>query len=72
MGDVTRGNGLIELSGLRATNLDVEVDRERHRDYRINLIRARMLEHQPRFVVFYGLSYREFYERIAGRRISIP
>jgi hypothetical protein len=57
---------LIELSVLRATNLDVEVDRERHRDYRINLIRTRMLEQQPRFVVFYGVSYREFYERIAG------
>ncbi len=29
-----------------------------------------MLEHQPRFVVFYGLSYREFYERIAGGRFN--
>ncbi len=71
MWGMSRGEtALIELSGLRATNLNVEVDRERHRDYRINLIRTRMLEHQPRFVVFYGLSYREFYERIAGGRFD--
>jgi hypothetical protein len=63
-GSLCGETALIELSALRATNLDIEVDRERHRDYRINHIRNRMREHRPRFVVFYGLSYREFYERI--------
>lgn len=57
---------VIELSALRATTLDVEVDRERHRAYRIDHIRARMLQYRPKFVLFYGLMYRKFYERIAG------
>ncbi len=38
--------------------LNVQVDRMAHRDERIELIRSRLDEHHPRFVVFYGRTYR--------------
>jgi hypothetical protein len=50
---------LIELSAVNARSLSVHVaERESHRAERIATIRRRMEEHQPEFVVFYGVRYR--------------
>ncbi len=57
---------LIEVSALHAPNLGANVDRLAYRDERIATIRERLTEHEPRFVILYGVGYREIYERIAG------
>lgn len=58
---------LIELSSVNAKSLSVSVpERERHREERIETIRRRMMENSPKFVVFYGVSYRNDYENVAG------
>jgi hypothetical protein len=57
---------LIELGALHAPSLASEVDRVEYRDERIALVRERLLEHEPVFALFYGLTYREEYERVIG------
>ena len=57
---------LIELSGLAARSLRVAIDRDRFREERIEVIRQRMLESKPVFVVMYGLNEKLHWEKIAG------
>lgn len=57
---------LIEVSGLHSPALGMNTDRGAYRKERIATIRERMAEYKPRFVVFYGLGYRDVYERING------
>lgn len=58
---------LIELSAVNAPSLSVHVaERERHRTKRIATIRRRMEENTPKFVVFYGVTYRGEYEKVVG------
>jgi len=57
---------VIELSAHHAVNMDVDVERMAHRDDRISLIRRRLDEHRPTFVVFYGKTYQSEYERVIG------
>jgi hypothetical protein len=58
---------LIELSAVNAPNLSVQVaERESHRAKRIATIRRRMEENTPKFVVFYGVTYRGEYEKVVG------
>ena len=45
---------VIELSGLAAHNLTIERDRESFLDRRIQIIRSRIEEYEPEFVVLYG------------------
>ena len=37
---------------------------------RIQLIQKLIDEHQPRFVVMYGTSYRKLWERLLGRKLN--
>jgi hypothetical protein len=61
---------LIDLSAVNAPSLSIDVpERESHRVERIATIRRRMEENRPKFVVFYGTSYRKEYGK--GRRRSI-
>lgn len=55
-----------ELSALAANSLATERDRETFRRERAEHIRERLLEHQPKFVIMYGLGARFWYQRIAG------
>lgn len=57
---------LAELSALAANSLSVERDRTAFRRERCKLLRTRLLENGPRFVVMYGLGARDSYEQIAG------
>lgn len=66
LGCVRDETALIELSAHHAVNLSIWTDRTAYRDERIELIRSRLDEHHPRFVMFYGRTYRAEYERITG------
>jgi hypothetical protein len=58
---------LIDLSAIAAPNLGVIVpEREQNRPKRIEMIRQRMSEHNPKFVLFYGVGYRDDYSKVAG------
>jgi hypothetical protein len=57
---------IIELSAHHAVNLGVRVERAAYRNERIALIRHRLDEHAPSFVVFYGRTYQAEYERLIG------
>ncbi len=56
----------IELSGIAARNMSTSVNRILFRQERIELIRRRLIEHQPVFLVMYGASPRADWEQIAG------
>lgn len=58
---------VIELSGLPANSFRVDRDRKCFRKERIQVIRERILEYKPKFVVMYGLSDKPSWEEIAGR-----
>jgi hypothetical protein len=62
---------LLEISALPAKHNGVPVARELYREERALLIRERMLQHQPSFVVFYtpGPSYAPTWNLIAGRTL---
>ena len=66
LGAVGDETAIIELSAHHAVRMDVPVDRTAHRDDRIGLIRSRLDDHHPRFVVFYGRTYQGEYERVIG------
>lgn len=57
---------LLEISAIRAKNLCTPVDRDLHKEQRINILAERLARWRPDFVLFYGKVYREIYERIAG------
>jgi hypothetical protein len=57
---------VIELSGLAARSLRVDVDRESFRQERVEILRQRMLDSKPVFVVMYGVNERPSWEKIAG------
>lgn len=60
---------VIELSGLAARNYRVQIDRERFRRERVEVIRQRMMRWKPVFVVMYGVNERPSWEEIAGRAL---
>lgn len=57
---------LIEVNALHAPGLASDLDRTKYRNERIALVPERLTEYGPVFALFYGLTYREIYERIAG------
>jgi hypothetical protein len=57
---------VIELAAGAAKNLSIATDREEHRAERIERISKELQNHAPRFALFYGLSYSDDYEKIAG------
>ena len=54
------------VSALHARNLATEVSRGLHREQRVTTIRERLTKYHPKFVVFYGRTYADIYESIAG------
>lgn len=58
---------VIELSCLAANNLGMERPRSIFRNERIGVIRRRILDHKPTFVVMYGLGNRSHWEAIMGK-----
>ncbi len=68
LGRATDETALLELSALPARNNDAPVEREIYREERALLIRERMLQHKPTFVVFYAVDphYQAFWSLIAG------
>lgn len=71
LGRVDGETVLTELSALNATGLSQPVaGRTDHRSERIEILQQRVAEHQPEFVVCYGLSYRADYEAFAGGRLD--
>jgi hypothetical protein len=57
---------LAELSALHAKDLDTPIDRNTYRSQRIATLRARLETFRPKFCVFYGVKYQNFYQTIAG------
>jgi hypothetical protein len=62
---------VIELSGLAARNLKELSDRKSYRDKRINFIRKGIRDHNPKFVIVYGTSDREPWEKISKGAVLI-
>jgi hypothetical protein len=67
-GSICGDIALIELSALHARSLkDKHVDRTEHLRERISLIAKRLDENpQTKFVLFYGLTYRNYYQELAS------
>jgi len=61
---------VIELSGLAAHSFQVVRDRKSFRQTRIDLIRNRIREHGPRFVIMYGKKQALSWEQIADYDIK--
>jgi hypothetical protein len=63
---------LLELSCLPAENNGVPIPRELFREERIATLRARLISHNPRFVVFYSPDpkYRSAWNAIAGQQLE--
>ncbi|HMF53960.1 MAG TPA: hypothetical protein VK593_06395 [Edaphobacter sp.] len=61
---------LIELSGLAARSMRVNVERQRFREERIDTIRKRIFENRPVFVVMYG-NEKKYWEQIAGGELTL-
>ena len=59
----------IELSGIAARSLAVPGDRTHFLRERIELIRRRLYERRPAFLVMYGAGQRESWEEVAGRAL---
>ena len=60
----------IELSGLAAKSSRVLVDRSLFREERLEVIRERIHQYKPEFVIMYGMNERVYWERIAGVELS--
>lgn len=65
-GSSTGDTCLIELSGLAAKSLQIEIDRESFRQKRIAFLKDRLSKNQPKLIVMYGTSYQKYWEQIAG------
>ncbi len=62
---------VIDLSALAAPNLKCARDREIFREHRISVIRQRIQQHRPTFVVTYGLMSKLHFERVAGGKFDV-
>jgi len=60
----------IELSGLAAKSSRVLIDRSLFREERLEVIRERIRQYKPEFVIMYGMNERVHWERIAGVELS--
>lgn len=65
-GRTTGNTALLEISALHAQNMSVAVEGESYRPQRIRELKGQLEANQPRFALFYGVSYRSSYEAIAG------
>jgi len=69
-GSLTGDTCVIELSGLPANSLKVERDRESFRSERIAVIREKIRDHKPKFVLMYGKGAKSYWEEIAESALS--
>ncbi|MBY0612140.1 MAG: hypothetical protein K2P80_08140 [Beijerinckiaceae bacterium] len=69
-GSLEGETAVIWLSALQAKNMQSPVDRKDFRDERIATLRKRLETFVPTFVIFYGTTYRDYYEAIAGVRFN--
>lgn len=65
-GTVEGETAVIELSSQAARSLRSERDREAHQKERIAYLRSKIREHQPKFVLMYGIGQKSHWEAIAG------
>ena len=62
---------LLELGGLAAHSFKVERDRSSFREPRTNRMAKELMDRKPQFVVMYGKSHQEQYERVAGQSLML-
>ena len=65
-GSIDGETAVLEVSALHARSLSEDVDRNTYRDKRIATLGERLKEHRPRFVIMYGLGYRDIFEQVIG------
>jgi len=65
-GALNGDTALLEVSALHAKNLVTSVNRNAYRERRVAVLKERLETNRPKFVVFYGLGYKNIYERIAN------
>lgn len=70
LGRLDGETAVIELGALHAPGLATKVDRELHRESRISIIRARLIENKPAFAVCYGYAFANQYARVVGREFD--
>jgi len=58
---------VVELSGMAAHSFKIDRDRNCFLEKRVKIIRERILQHKPKFVVMYGMREKLSWERIADR-----
>lgn len=63
-GSLRGETAVIEVAAIHSPKMSGVVP---FREERVAVIRERMVANRPRFALFYGTSYREIYEEIAGR-----
>ncbi len=61
---------LLEVSALHAKNLVTSVNRNEYLDERTAILKKRLETNRPKFVVFYGLGYKNIYEKITNARFG--
>lgn len=61
---------VIELSGLPANNLKIQINRERFRSERVDAIRQRISQH-TQFIVMYGVSEHKYWNSIANTALEL-
>jgi hypothetical protein len=57
---------LVEVCALHAPRTAATSDRTSYRNERIATLRERLATYRPTFALFYGLTYRQQYEKVAG------
>ena len=57
---------LVEVCALHAPSTAAASDRTSYRNERIATLRERLATYRPTFALFYGLTYRQQYEKVAG------
>lgn len=60
----------LNLSALHAKNLNTDVDRFAYQEERLSILKMRLEENKPIFIVFYGKTYAAKYEQIIGRKFN--
>ncbi len=69
-GTLTGETASLVLSALHAPHIGADVNRNLYREQRIAVLRERLKEYTPKFVVFYGTSYKDDYAKIAETSLT--
>ncbi len=63
---------LVNLSGLACTSANYDVPNDLYREERIKVLYNKISSCQPKFVVMYGKSYKDSWEKISGWADKMP